>query len=418
MKRLLFSPSFLHTFKRVSSNHGLHFPLKFPSVLSELNFLSVLCLLNFASGYRVPLHEQTGRGVWDNIRALAFGMYLSSATGQGDLLAARGMRTITPQQIAELMSVKIYVERSHETLPGVTVGELGGYIYDLVKLISTTLNETGEILERSGMPNLGSFVLRSLTSKRSGGSGVTMDDILKDVGSHLTLHEPRLTAFYSSRALSLHFETWQLWTKDVSFSSWSLEVVLNASHLETAVYCFKKALFLIHGVTLRFGSSSPPPFPLPDTTKVPVFADNVLPSLLIHLGVLDLSGTKDAALRSIFPDAANDTKVNTLLAIPKDTSLGIGTDVAPGTKPRTAVPKEGPVLTSDQAYILRGAAVDACEKIIEYAHQLDGASLSDDHKWIKDITLPELDVWLWAVAKDRSDYRELERFVLRDTVFF
>ena len=418
VKRLLFSPSFLYTFKRVSNNHGLHFPLKFPSVLAELNFLSVLCLLNFASGYRVPLHEQTGRGAWDNIRALAFGMYLSSATGQGDLLTAKGMRTIKPQQIAELMSIKIYVERSHETLPGVTVGELGGPMYDLAKLISTTLNETGEILERSGLPDLGSFVLRSLTSKRSGGRDVTVDDILNDVGpSPLTLDEPRSTTFCSSCALSLHFGTWQLWTVDVSFSSWSPDVVLNVSRLETAVYCFKKALFLIHGMTLRFGSSSPPPFPLPDTTKVPVFTDNVLPSLLIHLGVLDLSGAKNVALRSIFPDAANDTNVNTLLAVPKDT-LAIGTAVAPGTKLKTAPLKEGPVLSPDQAYILRAAAVDACEKIVEYAHQLDETSLSDDQRWIKDITLPELDVWLWAVAKDRSDYRDLERFVLCNTVFF
>lgn len=187
MKRLVFSPSFLHTFKRVSGSHGLRFPLNFPSVLAELNFLSVLCLLNFASGYRVPLHEQTGHGAWDNIRKLAFSMYLSSATGQGDLLAAEGMRTATPQQIAELMSVKIYVERAHETLPGVTVGEPGGCMYDLVKLISTTLNETGEILERSGVPDLGSFVLRSLTSKRCGGH-VTVDDILDDVGLSLRPH--------------------------------------------------------------------------------------------------------------------------------------------------------------------------------------------------------------------------------------
>lgn len=194
-------------------------------------------------------------------------------------------------------------------------------------------------------------------------------------------------------------------------------MVLNAGRLETAVYCFKKALFLIHALTLRFGSSTPPAFPLPDTTKVPVFTDNVLPSLLIHLGVLDLSGAKDAALHSIFPDAANDSKVNSLLTVPMDTP-GIGTAVAPGTKPRTALPKEGPVLTSDQAYILRAAAVDACEKIVEYAHRLDDTGLSDSQKWIKDITLPELDVWLWAVAKDRLDYRELRRFVLRDTVFF
>ena len=182
----MFSSSFLHTFKHVSSKHGLHFPLKFPSVLAELNFLCVLCLLNFASGYRVPLHEQTGRGAWDNIRALVFGMYLSSSTGQDDLFSAKGMQTVTPPQIAQLMSIKIHVERSHETLPGVTVGELGGPLYDLVKLISTTLNETGAILERSGVPDLGSFVLKSLTSKRSGKRDVTVDDILNDVGLHFS----------------------------------------------------------------------------------------------------------------------------------------------------------------------------------------------------------------------------------------
>ncbi|KAF8135636.1 hypothetical protein EV363DRAFT_1321178 [Boletus edulis] len=381
VKRLLFSPSFLNTFKRVSIKHGLHFPLKFPSVLSELNFLSVLCLLNFASGYRVPLHEQTGRGAWDNIRALVFNMYLSSVTGQGDLLSAKGMKKLTPQQIAELMSVKIYVERPHETLPGVTIGELGGHVYDLVKLISTTLNETGEILERLGMPDLGSFVLQSLTSKRSGGGDVTVDDVLNDL----------VSAFPAFRDMA----------------------VVDGR----PVYCFKKALFLVHGLTLRFGSSSPATFPLPDTTKVPVFSDNVLPSLLIHLGVLDLSGVKDVALRSTFPNAATDANVNARLAIPKDTP-GMGAAVAPGTKPKKAVPKEGPVLTLDQAFILRAAAVDACEKIVEYAHRLDETSLPDGNKWIRDITLPELDVWLWAVAKDRSDYRELERFVLRDTVFF
>ena len=205
--------------------------------------------------------------------------------------------------------------------------------------------------------------------------------------------------------------------EDVSFSSWFLEVILNVGRLEIAVYCFKKALFLIHGVTLRFGSYSPLPFPLPDTTNLPVFADNVLPSLLTHLGVLDLSGVKDAALRSTFSDAANDINVNMLLAVPKDTP-GTGTAVAPGTKPEKAPPKEGPVLTLEHAYILRAAAVDACEKIVEYARRLDEASLPDGQRWIKDITLPELDTWLWAVAKDRTDYKELQRFVLRGTVFF
>ena len=38
--------------------------------------------------------------------------------------------------------------------------------------------------------------------------------------------------------------------------------------------------------------------------------------------------------------------------------------------------------------------------------------------WLKDLTLPDLNIWLWAVAKDRPDYRALPRFVLRNTPFF
>ena len=83
-------------------------------------------------------------------------------------------------------------------------------------------------------------------------------------------------------------------------------------------------------------------------------------------------------------------------------------------------PKDGPTLTEEQACRLRAAAVDACEMIVEAAHELavgkdhDGQSL----EWMRDITLPDIDLWIWAVAKDRPDYRALERFVLRDTIMF
>ena len=90
--------------------------------MSELNLLSVLSLLNFASGYRVPLHEQTGRGAWDNIRALTFSLFLSSTT-ETDWLSARGMQTINEQLIAEHLRLSVHVERPHESIPGVTVGD-------------------------------------------------------------------------------------------------------------------------------------------------------------------------------------------------------------------------------------------------------------------------------------------------------
>ncbi|KAL0562713.1 hypothetical protein V5O48_019368, partial [Marasmius crinis-equi] len=125
VKRLLLSPPFTSSFQRVSQLHGLALPLNFSSPLAELNLISILSLLNFASGYRLPLHEATKRGAWDNIRALVFGMYISSAADEGDLMSARGMAAISEAKVAELMQVDMYVEKPHSTIPGVTVGELG-----------------------------------------------------------------------------------------------------------------------------------------------------------------------------------------------------------------------------------------------------------------------------------------------------
>lgn len=54
-----------------------------------------------------------------------------------------------------------------------------------------------------------------------------------------------------------------------------------------AIYCFKKVLFLIHAIRLQFGALKPAPFPVADTRQSPVFADNVLPTMLMHFGVIE-----------------------------------------------------------------------------------------------------------------------------------
>ncbi|KIM91974.1 hypothetical protein PILCRDRAFT_809971 [Piloderma croceum F 1598] len=377
IKRLLFSQAFAISFKRVSAFHGLAFPLKFASTLAELNLLSVLSLLNFASGYRIQLHTETGRGAWDNIRLLIFSLFLTSSTGgEGDLLSARGMQDIQEQKVAELMRVSLHVERPHESIPGVTVGEIGGPMHELVKLITGTLNETGLILVGAGYPDLGSFVLEAL---QEGEKAKSKDKIGADVDVILEQLVRAIPAF-----------------RDMS--------VVDGQ----PIYCFKKALFLIHAVLIRFGSMSPPPFPIPDTSQVPVFTDNVLPSLLIHLGVIDLSSASHG-LEYKFPDAGSLDKLSSLLA---EASPCTDTDNAP-----KAIPPEGPTLTVNQSYILRAAAIHACELIVDVARSPD-IELPENLEWIRDITLPLLDMWLWSVAKDRPDYRQLERFALKNTVFF
>jgi len=132
-------------------------------LLSELNLLSVLALLNMASGYRVTLHRETGRGAWDSIRAFVFGLYLTSTTdGEGDLLSAMGMQTLSEAKIAELLGVNLHTERQHEHIHGLTIGQVGGPGWELVQLLKTLLDDTGKVLVNGGYPNLGSFVAEAL----------------------------------------------------------------------------------------------------------------------------------------------------------------------------------------------------------------------------------------------------------------
>ncbi|KAJ6603102.1 hypothetical protein B0H10DRAFT_2079353 [Mycena sp. CBHHK59/15] len=369
IKRLLLSPAFTSSFKRVSSSHGLAMPLNFPSAGAELNLLSILSLLNFGSGYRGPLHAETGHGAWDCMRAFVFSLYITSSVDEDDLLSAKGLKNISEGKVAELMRVNIHVEKPHETLEHVIIGELRGPMYDLVRLVSKILNETGEILDNMGYHDLGMFVLEAL---KEGQKACSDADDHADVEVVL---ERLVRAFPGFQDMA----------------------VVDGQR----IFCFKKALFLIHAISVRFGSTKPPLFPVPSTSHMPVFSDNVLPSLLIHLGVIDISASP--TLSSLFPHAGSQESLAALLAT-----------AAPEIDDVKTVPKDGPALSIDQAYILRAAAIDACELIIEVAHTLDAASL----EWLNAIHLPALDMWIWAVAKDRADYRRLERFVLRDTVFF
>ncbi|PCH43980.1 hypothetical protein WOLCODRAFT_133053 [Wolfiporia cocos MD-104 SS10] len=381
--RLLHSPAFTTTFDRLRKAHGMAFPLAFPSVLSEVNLLSILALLNFASGYRTPLHAATGRGAFDNVRALVFALYISSAagTGEGDYLSARGMRAIRAATVADLMGVagKIHVEREHESLRGVTVGQLGGPVWEVVELVTRTLNETGGVLVDAGYPDLGSLVMQALKEgekARRDGPGAECDVILERL--------VRVVPAFRDMAL------------------------VDGQ----PVYCFKKALLTIHAIALRFGSADPAPFSVPRTENLPIFADNVIPSMLVHLGVIDLSTSTPAlGLASLFPDAG---KSETLEALLEAAPEAVGDTKGP--KPKE-VPKEGPVLSVEQAYILRAAAIDACELIVQAAREL-GASAGEHASLYTTVTVPELDAWIWAVAKDRADYRKLERFVLKNTPFF
>ena len=111
-------------------------------------------------------------------------------------------------------------------------------------------------------------------------------------------------------------------------------------------------MYMLSAIEIRF-SSRPSQIPVPKTTSLPVFSDNVLPSMLIHLGVLDITSCSD--LSQLFPDHSSD--LEKLLAGAK-----VGGAVSVKLK---EPPLDGPALTEKRAYILRAATIDACEIIVD-----------------------------------------------------
>lgn len=183
-----------------------------------------------------------------------------------------------------------------------------------------------------------------------------------------------------------------------------------------AIYCFKKALFLIHAIKIRFGTTDTPTC---STDDFPIFSDNVIPSLLVYLGIIRLDQATTLGLSTLF-DSSEINQPSLFESAPVAESPAAAS--ASAAPPRY---EDGPVLNGDQAYVLRAAAIHACERIVTVAHSTPatvssdgGLTLTNPPEWVRKIALPEVDLWLWAVAKDRPDYRRLGRFVLRDTVFF
>jgi hypothetical protein len=180
---LLHSPALIETFPRLSNDLVIALPLKFSTVSAELNVISVLSLLNFASGYRMPLRNATGRGAWDTMRYLVLALYLESNSNE-NLLSAKGMAHIDVTKIATLLNINIHTESAHPTIPGLVVGEMGGPLFEICDLIRSVLNETGSILLQQGYPDFGSFVLECF-KEGSKTPDMALDIIVERVGLHL-----------------------------------------------------------------------------------------------------------------------------------------------------------------------------------------------------------------------------------------
>jgi hypothetical protein len=130
-------------------------------------------------------------------------------------------------------------------------------------------------------------------------------------------------------------------------------------------------------------------------------SDNVIPSMLVYFGVIVLDNCSLPKLQKAFNIPSRDSMLKS------PTSVG-------DTFDKNAL-RDGPQQSASEAFVLRVAAVDACEKMASIAQTI---TVDAADSWINTLDPHGLDMWLWSVAKDRADYRMLPRFAELGTVFY
>jgi hypothetical protein len=301
-------------YQELAYDSTIRLPIKFDSMEEELNFVSLIDLLNFGSGYRLELHELADRGAFDTIRYGVMAMHIG-----GIPMDAKTWSEIDIFKVSEIFQFPIDKEVRHETLDFVTLTEPTA-LKPLAVGIASVLNTTGDYLQAHGYKDLAEFIL---------------DHARKQPQNATYLTESLVKAF---PGLHDHY-TFQ----------------------EDTVYLFKKAQILVYHIWFTLRDQVPDLFEFKDINELTVFADNVIPTMLAHLGILEVSKEWQDMVES------------------------------------------NQDLTEEVATTLRAASVVACDEIVKASNGLT--------------TTGGLDVYLWRLGKV-GDYRKVPRFQLKDTVMF
>ncbi|TIC57693.1 hypothetical protein E3Q04_00292 [Wallemia mellicola] len=353
------------TFEKLSTNHGYKLPLKFSNISEELSVFGLLSALNFASGYRETLHKYTGKGAFDNIKRFVLGLFLSKDSGT---LTVDGLEGFTNEFTIELLDIKPFNEKPHPTLPGVVVGERDDVAFEFVNLVTSTLNDIGRTLRQLNKASFGDYLF-DLFSQASGA-----DNIVNDVGDN-------------KGTITLLTKDEQLVTRFESFRD-EHTVKVGADNVQIKLY--KKALILVETISIELRGRSDVPFELP-TAELPIFSDNVIPSMLLHWGIIEIpesSSHFDETTKRAFKHDEEEYKA-IIDGLEQEQQRDLGAVV------------QGPSLSSSQAALIRSAAVEAVRRM----------ATKSPHSEV------EFDAYIWSVSK-QDHYRRLVRFSEQNTVYY
>jgi hypothetical protein len=290
----------------------LKLPLRFESEMQKLNFYAVLHLLNFASGYRLILKQATGSGAFESIIRLLTGCHLS----QGKL-DADWMVSVDAATIGDLMAIDMTVDKPHETLGAALSIVEASPAAAVAHQVASALQTTGQFLKQQKVDTLAEYVQRAAQEVHN------IDEMLDKLAAI-----PALQDYY------------------------------NLDNYEPTIHIMKKAQIMISEIQ-RQGMV----FSWLESGDLTIFADNVVPSMMKHFGIL-LDNTTPC--------------------------------------------EDATQITLQQAVSIRAASIVAAERIVTRASELGFAYIGDE---------VDLDNYLWKVAK-LPEYRQLPRYSFQDTIMF
>ncbi|KAJ2398951.1 hypothetical protein GGI23_002942, partial [Coemansia sp. RSA 2559] len=245
-------------------------PLVFDNMAQELNLIAIIDLLQIGSGFRQELHEEAGRGASDTINFGCISLHISQTP-----LDAKGLQALTLGDISQHFGIPLFGKEKpmNRGNSAVTVSE-ASHSRPLAEIIAGILQDTGRRLEQNGFSSFADFIIKMCSEKAT--------------AAHLVAS--LVNAFPSLR---------------------------DAARVGgSVVYLFKKAQLIAYDVCHRFGNTDPK-FAFPDIVDMTVFADNVVPAMLQHRGI-------------IVPctDIANKIKNGKELSLPETTAMRAASIVA------------------------------------------------------------------------------------------
>ncbi|KAJ3393599.1 hypothetical protein HDU92_007638 [Lobulomyces angularis] len=317
-----------------TSNPPTILPLKFESIEQEVNIIALMDLLQIGSGWRRELHTYCDRGAADTIKFGIMSMHIS-----GETLSSKFLQAITVNHVADFFGLPLFIDKPHESHSAITIS-VSHPLKPLINTIKKILNETGEKLLELRFDSFGAFCIESAKK-----SNQNAERFIQDL-----------------------FNTFPAF-RDVDV--WN----------DNEIYILKKAQLVASDLFKRFHKENET-FAFKDINKLTIFADNVIPVMLIELKMIEV---KDERILNWISLKQDDIELIRLSKVYKYDLRLRAISVYVGTK--------------------------IIEKFFEFGIKIES------EKDCRDVYAIDVDTFLWKLGKV-GENRKLDRFSVKETDFF